>query len=121
MNKLDMLPRGFGAFPVLEVLDLTYNNLSEKNLPGNFFMMGWLRLISFITPLVDQLHVNIFSYKLHITLFFLPIETLRALYLADNDFEYLPPEIGQLKNLQIVRAFFNSTTDNILAFDKSFD
>lgn len=40
MNRLDVLPRGFGAFPVLEVLDLTYNNLSEKNLPGNFFMMG---------------------------------------------------------------------------------
>lgn len=40
MNRLDVLPRGFGAFPVLEVLDLTYNNLSDKNLPGNFFMMG---------------------------------------------------------------------------------
>ena len=40
MNRLDVLPRGFGAFPVLEVLDLTYNNLNEKQLPGNFFMMG---------------------------------------------------------------------------------
>lgn len=39
-NRLYTLPRGFGAFPVLEVLDLTYNNLNEKNLPGNFFMMG---------------------------------------------------------------------------------
>ena len=29
-------------------------------------------------------------------------ETLRALYLADNDFEHLPPELGQLQNLQIV-------------------
>lgn len=29
-------------------------------------------------------------------------ESLRALYLADNDFEYLPPEVGKLKNLQIV-------------------
>lgn len=29
-------------------------------------------------------------------------ETLRALYLPDNDFEYLPPEIGQLKNLRVV-------------------
>lgn len=45
MNRLDVLPRGFGAFPVLEVLDLTYNNLSEKNLPGNFFMMGQSRLL----------------------------------------------------------------------------
>jgi Leucine-rich repeat (LRR) protein len=50
------------------VLDLTYNNLNETGLPGNFFM----------------------------------IETLRALYLADNDFEFLPPEVGLLKNLQIV-------------------
>jgi Leucine-rich repeat (LRR) protein len=29
-------------------------------------------------------------------------ETLRALYLGDNDFEFLPAEVGQLKNLQIV-------------------
>lgn len=29
-------------------------------------------------------------------------ETLRALYLGDNDFEYLPSEIKNLKNLQIV-------------------
>lgn len=68
INRLDTLPRGFGAFPVIEVLDLSYNNLNENTLPGNFFMM----------------------------------ETLRALYLGDNDFEYLPKEVGQLKNLQIV-------------------
>lgn len=30
------------------------------------------------------------------------LETLRALYLGDNDFEVIPAEIGQLKNLQIV-------------------
>lgn len=29
-------------------------------------------------------------------------ETLRALYLGDNDFEVISPEVGQLKNLQIV-------------------
>ena len=40
MNKLNVLPRGFGAFPVLEVLDLTYNNLSENSLPANFFQLG---------------------------------------------------------------------------------
>jgi len=48
----------------------------------------------------DRSHIDFF--------FFFPPETLRALYLADNDFEYLPPEIGQLKNLQIVR--FSSLT-----------
>lgn len=30
------------------------------------------------------------------------LETLRALYLGDNDFEYLPAEIKNMKNLQIV-------------------
>ena len=40
MNRLYSLPRGFGAFPQLELLDLTYNNLSEKSLPANFFVMG---------------------------------------------------------------------------------
>lgn len=40
LNRLYTLPRGFGVFPVLEILDLTYNNLNEKNLPGNFFIMG---------------------------------------------------------------------------------
>ena len=46
MNKLSTLPRGFGSFPMLEVLDLTYNNLTENSLPGNFFMIGELLLHS---------------------------------------------------------------------------
>lgn len=29
-------------------------------------------------------------------------ETLRALYLGDNEFEHIPPGLGNLKNLQIV-------------------
>lgn len=40
MNRLNALPRGFGAFPALEVLDATYNNLSERSFPANFFMLG---------------------------------------------------------------------------------
>ena len=40
MNRLSSLPRGFGAFPALEVLDLTYNNLTEKSLPVNLFGIG---------------------------------------------------------------------------------
>ncbi|KAH3702801.1 hypothetical protein DPMN_077827 [Dreissena polymorpha] len=67
MNRLCTLPRGFGAFPVLEVLYLTYNYLNETSLPQNFFQL----------------------------------DSLRALYLGDNDFETLPPKIGRLKNLQI--------------------
>lgn len=45
MNRLDSLPRGFGAFAVLEVLDLTYNNLNESSLPGNFFMLGNYKIL----------------------------------------------------------------------------
>jgi len=58
MNRLDVLPRGFGAFPVLEVLDLTYNNLSEKNLPGNFFMMGQLARSTLRCVYVDAVRIG---------------------------------------------------------------
>ena len=46
VNRLSSLPRGFGAFPVLEVLDLTYNNLDEKSLPANFFCLGEFYVLS---------------------------------------------------------------------------
>lgn len=88
INRLNTLPRGFGAFPVLEVLDLTYNNLNEEALPGNFFMMGII-------------YLKTKSYLI-INIFIIISETLRALYLGDNDFVHFPKEVGQLKNLQIV-------------------
>ena len=45
MNRLTTLPRGFGSFPVLEVLDLSYNDLNEGGLPANFFMLQTLRAL----------------------------------------------------------------------------
>ena len=45
MNRLSSLPRGFGSFQCLETLDLTYNNLSEKTLPGNFCTLGKVYLL----------------------------------------------------------------------------
>jgi hypothetical protein len=45
MNKLSKLPRGFGSFPVIEILDLSYNILSENSLPTNFFIMETLRAL----------------------------------------------------------------------------
>lgn len=45
MNRLNTLPRGFGSLPALEVLDLTYNNLNEHSLPGNFFYLSEKPLI----------------------------------------------------------------------------
>lgn len=45
--RLTVLPRGFGSFAVLEVLDLTYNNLSEASIPNNFWSMMTLRALYF--------------------------------------------------------------------------
>lgn len=107
INRLNSLPRwvtilfaavgdiehkfnfsGFGAFPVLEVLDLSYNNLNENVLPGNFFKLG--KTVEWEETCCAK------------SLSLLLVETLRALYLGDNDFEYLPPEVKNMKNLQIV-------------------
>ena len=35
------------------------------------------------------------------------LEQLRALYLGDNDFETLPDEIGELRNLQVVMIYYS--------------
>lgn len=40
------------------------------------------------------------------------LETLRALYLGDNDFEFLPAEVSNLTNLQIVRDHLNCLLAN---------
>lgn len=94
INRLGALPRGFGAFPVLEVLDLSYNNLDESALPGNFFMMGNLSdFLYYVCVYIGVGCAILFQYF---------AETLRALYLGDNEFERLPPGLGNLKNLQIV-------------------
>lgn len=77
MNRLSRLPRGFGSFPALEVLDLSYNNLNESELPGNFWLM----------------------------------HSLRALYLSDNEFEYLSPEIRNLTNLAILAVRDNELVE----------
>ena len=40
MNRLCELPRGFGSFPALEILDLTYNNLTSSSFSANFAYLG---------------------------------------------------------------------------------
>jgi len=124
MNKLNALPRGFGAFPALEVLDLTYNNLTENSLPGNFFGLsmsviscncicckccilenGFETLSEFPVCVAETMQALYLGDADFETLNEFPVcvaETLRALYLGDNDFETLPADIGKLINLQIV-------------------
>lgn len=40
VNRLCELPRGFGSFPALEILDLTYNNLTSSSFSANFSYLG---------------------------------------------------------------------------------
>lgn len=42
-------------------------------------------------------------------------DSLRALYLGDNEFEYLSPEIGNLKNLQLVCDICSSAIQQTVA------
>jgi len=94
MNKLKSLGRGFGACPSLEVLDITSNKMSEEGLPGNFWMMGKVVKL--------QLHPRHNSVNFIQTCMISVTETLRALYMGDNYFETLSPEVGRLRSLQIV-------------------
>jgi Leucine-rich repeat (LRR) protein len=99
INRLSVLPRGFGAFPVLEVLDLSYNNLNQDILPGNFFMMETLRAL--------YLGDNDFE--------FLPAEIknlkkLQILGLRENDLLAIPREVGELSRLRELHIQNNRLT-----------
>ncbi|VDM18621.1 unnamed protein product [Hydatigera taeniaeformis] len=97
MNRLDALPRGFGAFPALEVLDLTYNNLAT--LPDNFFNLGTLRALYLSDNNFEQLPAGIGN-----------LSNLEILALRDNDLIYLPPEIGKLTRLKELHIQGNRLT-----------
>lgn len=97
-----------GSFPVLEILDLTYNNLNEKVLPGNFFIMDSLRALylgdndfEFLPPEIGNLkNLQILSMREN-DLIEVPRELgqlarLRELHLQGNRLVVLPPEIGTL-------------------------
>eukprot|EP00108_Taenia_solium_P005141 TsM_000652500 transcript=TsM_000652500 gene=TsM_000652500 len=97
MNRLDALPRGFGAFPTLEVLDLTYNNLAT--LPDNFFNLGTLRALYLSDNNFEYLPAGIGN-----------LLNLEILALRDNDLIYLPPEIGKLTRLKELHIQGNRLT-----------
>uniref|UniRef100_K1Q3C4 Ras suppressor protein 1 n=2 Tax=Magallana gigas TaxID=29159 RepID=K1Q3C4_MAGGI len=99
MNKLNALPRGFGAFPALEVLDLTYNNLSEKSLPGNFFCLDTLRALYLGDNDFEVLPPEIGKLK-----------NLQILCLRENDLVTLPKEVGDLPRLRELHIQGNRLT-----------
>lgn len=73
------------------------------------FQSQWNRVSAVFLSQISSFHCWL--------IFFLSVyfsDSLRALYLGDNDFETLPPEIGKLKNLQIVSYHETCVTFNLL-------
>lgn len=77
-------------------------------------MYFWMVVVILLWTLVDGCHI--FGYHtmpschhvlLNVTLLTVS-DTLRALYLGDNDFETIPPDICKLANLQIVSGYPSS-------------
>lgn len=90
-NHLEELPTSISTLPKLKILNLGMNRLN--GLPRGFGAFPVLEVI-------DLTYNNLTERGLSGNFFCL--ETLRALFLGDNDFETLPAEIGNLKNLQIL-------------------
>lgn len=67
--------------------------------------MDLLKILTKIIHITNLLHLPLFLLEVlsyHYPYTIIISETLRALYLGDNDFVHFPKEVGQLKNLQIV-------------------
>lgn len=114
-NRILELPAGIANLANLEILNVSNNNLQE--LPVSISSMPKLRILNVsinrlntlprgfgafpALEVLDLSYNNLNENELPGNFFMM--ETLRALYLGDNDFEYIPANIGNLKNLQIVR------------------
>ncbi|CAI5446274.1 unnamed protein product [Caenorhabditis angaria] len=90
-NSIEELPPSISSLPKLRILNLGMNRLSI--LPRGFGSFPALEVL-------DLTYNNISERSLPGNFFF--IQTLRALYLGDNDFEMLPGDVENLINLQIL-------------------
>lgn len=113
-NRIHELPAGLANLINLEILNVSNNNLQE--LPVSISSMPKLRILNVsinrlnslprgfgafpMLEVLDLSYNNLNENELPGNFFMM--ETLRALYLGDNDFEFIPTNIGNLKNLQIV-------------------
>ena len=101
MNRLDSLPRGFGSFPVLEVLDLSYNSLNDESMPGNFWIIHSLRALylRYINNIKSSHRKSLYYNRTANSRCNVKINSF---FFSDNDFEYIPPEIKNMVNLRIL-------------------
>ena len=81
---------------------LVISNFIKKNSKDTMYKNHY-RLYTNLTFFFIDHALRLWTSSRLTTRLFLFSDTLRALYMGDNDFEILPPEIGRLKNLQVVR------------------
>ncbi|KAH6931461.1 hypothetical protein HPB50_024466 [Hyalomma asiaticum] len=99
-NQIVELPSSISTMPKLKILNLAINRLSS--LPRGFGAFPVLEVL-------DLTYNNLNEQSLSNNFFIM--DTLRALYLGDNEFEKIPPAIGQLKNLQILSVRENDLVE----------
>lgn len=90
-NQIEELPTAISSLTKLRILNVGMNRL--RSLGRGFGACPSLEVL-------DLTHNKLSEESLPGN--FWMIETLRALYMGDNYFENLSPEIGRLKNLQIL-------------------
>merc|ERR1711879_1053648 len=114
MNRLCFLPKEFSFFS-LEILDLSYNNLTDGSLPRSLWNNKKLRALYLsdndlekLTPEVGKLAGSLEVLALRSNdIFELPAEMgmlgcLKELHLSYNRLMVLPPEFGNLKQFKEV-------------------
>ncbi|KAI6213367.1 hypothetical protein M3Y94_00141900 [Aphelenchoides besseyi] len=99
-NQIEELPTTISALPNLKILNVGMNRLNK--LPRGFGSFPKLEIL-------DLTYNNLREQSLPGNFFF--IQTLRALYLGDNDFESFPEDIGHMVNLQILVLRENDLID----------
>merc|ERR1712223_1980691 len=99
-NCLEEVPVSLSGMPKLRILNLGINKLSK--LPRGFGSLPSIEILdlSYNNLNEDSLPSNFFI-----------MATCRALYLSDNEFEHLSPEIKNMKNLRILALRDNELVD----------
>jgi len=99
-NALEEVPQSLSGMPKLRILNLANNKLNK--LPRGFGSFPNIEILDLSYNLLseDGLPSNFFI-----------MSTLRALYLSDNEFEHLSPDIKNMKNLRILALRDNELVD----------
>lgn len=122
-NKIKELPRGFGAYNQLRILDLSSNQLTE--LTSQIGLLGSLHellcsfnFIEVIPPEIGRLkNLTIFAIASN-KLTQLPVEmsglvSLKSLDVCKNLLQVLPPELGILREIRKLDIAANPWIDEI--------